>query len=287
MQFDLTRVGYWTDDSIFEVTEEQTKAYAAATNDTEPSHLDGSAVPVVFAVVPPLVGVLTKAVRSVAVSEREGYDTRSLHGEQDLFIERPIRPRSRLRSRAVTVGVHPKSSGTVVIARTETRDDSGRLLNYQYFTNFIRGVRCAESVGEFAPTRELPVRPDRDYPLARGTVHVDKDQSYRYAEASGDHGTYHVNEEAARSAGFPGLILHGLCTMAFAARVVAEAVCRGESDRIRRFAVRFAKPVHLDQDLMVNVWSAGQVGDLSVYSFEMTDETGDPVIKLGLAHVVR
>ena len=43
-----------------------------------------------------------------------------------------------------------------------------------------------------------------------------------YAEASGDHNPIHQDEEVARSVGLPGVIAHGMYTMALAARAVGE-----------------------------------------------------------------
>ena len=43
-----------------------------------------------------------------------------------------------------------------------------------------------------------------------------------YAEASGDHNPIHQDEDVARSVGLPGVIAHGMYTMALAARAVAE-----------------------------------------------------------------
>ena len=44
----------------------------------------------------------------------------------------------------------------------------------------------------------------------------------RYAEASGDHNPIHQDEDVARSVGLPGVIAHGMYTMALAARAVGE-----------------------------------------------------------------
>ena len=43
----------------------------------------------------------------------------------------------------------------------------------------------------------------------------------RYARASGDHNPIHLDDEAARAVGLPRAILHGLWTMAQAARVIS------------------------------------------------------------------
>jgi acyl dehydratase len=43
-----------------------------------------------------------------------------------------------------------------------------------------------------------------------------------YAEASGDHNPIHQDEEIALAVGLPGVIAHGMFTMALVARAVAE-----------------------------------------------------------------
>lgn len=43
----------------------------------------------------------------------------------------------------------------------------------------------------------------------------------RYAEASGDDNPIHQDDDVARSVGLPGVIAHGMYTMALAARAVA------------------------------------------------------------------
>jgi acyl dehydratase len=221
----------------------------------------------------------------VIQSEAPGYDTRMLHGEHDVTLLAPILPGMHLRARAAVVGIEVKSSGTLVVVRTETRNEKGGLMNYQYATNFVRGVQAPRSAGERAPTHEPANDVDHRNPVARVGYHVDKDQTYRYAEASGDRGPYHLDEAVAKSAGFPGLILHGLCTMALGSRAVVETVCSHDGTRVKRLAVRFTRPVLLGQDITTTIWAAGKGPRSHMYAFEIVDASGQAVIKKGLAEV--
>ena len=49
-------------------------------------------------------------------------------------------------------------------------------------------------------------------------VVVDKYSPFYYAGASGDFNLIHIDNEFAKNVGLPGLILQGLCTMAFVYR---------------------------------------------------------------------
>jgi acyl dehydratase len=286
MDFDLAHLGRWTDDRQFVVTRDATIAYAAATNDTLPEHTSGAVAPPMFAVVPALMGVATDAMDGIWVSKLPGdYDTRSLHGEQSLYVHEPIVPGMTLRSRAAPVGLERKSTGTLMMTRTETRDERDRVLNTMTFVNFLRGIHIEESVGEPAPSLDPPAAPDDSRPSAAITYRVDPDQTFRYAEASGDMGTYHIDDSVAREAGFPGVIVHGLCTMAFAARAIVESGCAGDSRRLRRLGVRFTRPLLPDQAITIRVAGAGERDGRSLYTFEVDDESGEGVIRRGIAEV--
>ena len=56
--------------------------------------------------------------------------------------------------------------------------------------------------------------------LADPDLHVTRADLVAYAEASGDHNPIHQDERSPRSVGLPGVIAHGMYTMALAARAV-------------------------------------------------------------------
>jgi acyl dehydratase len=86
---------------------------------------------------------------------------------------------------------------------------------------------------------------------------VDLDQTFRYAEASGDQMPIHLDDGLARSVGLPGIIVHGLCTMAFCSRAVIDRIAGGDPSRLRRLAVRFAAHLLPGDELAVDVYDAG------------------------------
>jgi acyl dehydratase len=62
-----------------------------------------------------------------------------------------------------------------------------------------------------------------------------------YADASGDRNPIHQDEAIARSVGLPGVIAHGMYTLALAARYVDEEL--GEPGRITQIGAKFTRPV--------------------------------------------
>ena len=68
----------------------------------------------------------------------------------------------------------------------------------------------------------------------------------RYAGASGDFNPIHWSERFATAVGLPGVIAHGMYTMALAARAVTEWT--GDPAAVVDFSVRFTKPVPVPDD---------------------------------------
>lgn len=62
-----------------------------------------------------------------------------------------------------------------------------------------------------------------------------------YAAASGDQNPIHSDEEVARSVGLPGVIAHGMYTLALAAR--AADTWAGGPGRVLELAAKFINPV--------------------------------------------
>src|SRR5262249_14928815 len=154
-----------------------------------------------------------------------------VHGEQDIHIHRPIKPGDQLVSTARPIGLHQRSGGTTIVIQSTTRTTAGEPVNEQYLISFLRGVSIDEPGGDQAPDHTFTAGGD---PLRTVTAKVDDNQTFRYAEASGDPMTIHLDEEVARSVGLPGIIAHGLCTMAFTSWALISTVGDGDPRRLKR-----------------------------------------------------
>jgi acyl dehydratase len=281
MGFGFDRIGQWSDELTFEVTADRTMAYAAATDDPIAEHRSGELAPPVFAVVP-IWDAIVAAMSGVAPA---GDLLSVVHGEQDMRFHRQLTPGMVLRSRAAPVGIHPKPSGTTVVVKVESRDDVGLVVE-QYMTSFFRGVDAgADGHGEVAPPHKLDGALKAGEAVAVIDQKIDGDQTFRYAEASGDHMPIHLDDEIARSVGLPGIIVHGLCTMAFTSWGAIQAVGGDEPRKLARLAVRFSKPVLPGQEITTRFWAVGVTAGVSSYAYETTNPDGDVVIKDGLVEI--
>lgn len=280
--FKTDAIGAWGEPVEFEVERERIKAYAEATNDTIAPHAVGDLAPPVFAIVPAFqAGGM--AAMSVIPGELIGA---ILHGEQDFHFHRPIEPEMTLLTRAAAIGTRQRSSGVTVVSKCETRDAGGELVVEQYMTTFVRGAQGVEDVGEEAPGHRFDEALREREPAAEVSQTFDADQTYRYAEASGDPMQIHLDEEFAKAVGMPGIIIHGMCTMAFTSRALIEHACPDDPTRLRRLAARFASIVQPQQTITTRLWEAGQRDGATAYAYETASDAGAIVIKDGLGEVV-
>jgi len=101
------------------------------------------------------------------------------------------------------------------------------------------------------------------------TYRVTRADLAAYAAASGDHNPIHSDEDVALSVGLPGVIAHGMYTLALAARYVDEWA--GRPGRIAELTAKFTKPV---------VVPAGAEGAEVTVVGELTESEGRQVVAL-------
>jgi acyl dehydratase len=104
--------------------------------------------------------------------------------------------------------------------------------------------------------------PERSYRVTRADL-------VRYAGASGDFNPIHWSDRMATKVGLPGVIAHGMFTMALVARAVTDWA--GAADAVVEYGVRFTRPVVVPDD---------EAGAEITVSAVVREVTGD-----GLAHL--
>jgi acyl dehydratase len=260
---------------------ERARAYAAATNDDNPAYQEGKLAPPVFGVVPTWEALMSVAADVVPAEAL----MMVVHGEQDMHFHAPLVPGTTLVTRAEPYSVRVGGSGTrfTVKLTSEDAEDASPVMT-QYITLFIRGLADGESGGPDKPDHEFPSEA-RARKVGELSIHVDDDQTFRYRDASGDEMPIHVDDAFAKSVGLPGIIAHGLCTMAMCSQAVITEVADGDPSRLARLAVRFAANVFPGNDVLTEIYDAGtsETGN-ALYAFEATS-AGSVVIKNGWAEI--
>ena len=91
---------------------------------------------------------------------------------------------------------------------------------------------------DLAPGMQIP-------PLAKVVTREDVEA---YARASGDDNPLHLDEGFARSVGFPGVIAHGMFTMAHLASCLVAWL--GDATALKRLRAQFRAPVFMGETIV-------------------------------------
>ncbi|MCO4771672.1 MAG: SDR family NAD(P)-dependent oxidoreductase [Deltaproteobacteria bacterium] len=263
-------------------------AYAHATNDPNPHYVDvdrdgGTVAPPLF----PVRLFHRLMFQCVGDPDLQLDMLRLVHGEEDLTWHQPLRPGDIVNLRATLEFISQKSKGLVVGWR---------------MYGIVGGVTAVEAaMSVFVRKQMLPgVEPGTTFgtlpagptskpegaPSLESSMAVALDQPVRYAAASLDDNPIHLDEEVAKKGGLPGVILHGLCTMAFGSKALVDGLLDSDPSRLRRYAVRFTKMVQPGETLTTRVWDAGALADGSHgYHVQIENQDGDVVAGNGWAEV--
>ncbi len=77
---------------------------------------------------------------------------------------------------------------------------------------------------------------------------VKREDVKAYADASGDQNPLHQDDAFARSVGFPGIIAHGMFSMAHVAKAVTDWL--GDPGALKSIEVQFRAVVYMDETLV-------------------------------------
>lgn len=182
--------------------------------------------------------------------------SRLLHGEQ--FIEF-LAPLPQNENKFVTkqphlVEVLDKGSNTVVITENNTYTQSGELL--------CRNQICCMMIGTggwngprtttnslIENIVDVPDRqPDK---IVEQRTQLNQAALYRL---SGDRNPLHIDPRFAQAGGYSKPILHGLCSLGFAARHIMES---NPGERLIRLKTRFTGVIYPGETIVTNMWRVG------------------------------
>lgn len=260
---------------------EAMQRYARAYNEDNPAFFDLQRPGGIVA--PPMYGVVLtwpSLLAAVGDPELKADLVRLLHGEQDMEFLAPIRPGDQITSAARIASIETKATGELLAVELSAKNQRGAIAQRILFAAFIRGGGKGGGAGKLRPKE-----PARGEPALTAAQTIERDQTYRYREASGDLNPIHVDESFARLAGLPGIIVHGLCTMAFTSKVMIDRLGGGDPLRLKRLRVRFSRPVFPGETITTKIWPEGEREGRRVYAYETYNPAGQAVIRGGIAEI--
>jgi acyl dehydratase len=250
-------------------------AYAAAVGETDPRYYDTSAPagPVAHPVFPvcyewPVAVALRAKTLDAALGPL------GVHAVHRLIIHRPPRAGDSLRTTAQVTAVQRRKRGTLLISRYTTTDRTGVPVSTTDYGSLYRGVelRGDDGARSWEPDTAdgAEVRWAEDVDVTGQAAHI-------YTEGARIHNPIHTDIAVARSAGLPGLILHGTATLALAVSRVVTRDLGGDPAAVRGVAGRFTGMVTMPSTLTVR----GRVARQGL-AFDVVDAAGQPMLSDGL-----
>ena len=264
-------------ESKYEVTQDAIEKYARATNDDNERYFaDDQVASPVFVVVPAFDSFMAASMDSELGADL----LRLVHGAEEHVIYKPLRAGDILTVAPILEAVELKETGETFTVKVTETNQGGDVVAEVRGTMFIRGTGSRKAAAAAASGGN-----DEHDIVHEETTKVDEDQTFRYAEASGDHNPIHLDENTARMAGLPGIILHGMCTMAIATKAAVNGPAGGDPTAVRRVGVRFSRPVIPGQELTTRLWTESTAEGEATYGFETYNPDGKAVIKNGIVVV--
>lgn len=177
---------------------------------------------------------------------------RLLHAETSITLHAPLPVEGELIGRTRFGPVFDKGAdkGAIAYHVREIHDAAGTHIATVRNGSFLRseGGRGGTDGAQPAP-HAIPDRaPDYVVELASAA-----NQALIY-RLSGDFNPLHVDPAVAAAAGFPGPILHGLCTFGIAGRALLAALCGNDPSRLKRQDARFSSPVFPGETIRTEIW---------------------------------
>jgi acyl dehydratase len=116
---------------------------------------------------------------------------------------------------------------------------------------------------------------------------VKREDVKAYADASGDQNPLHQDDDFARSVGFPGIIAHGMFSMAHVAKAVKDWA--GTPAALRSLSVQFRAVVYMDETVVAKGKVAATdpaTGDVTLEVWAEVERDGQRVLAIKNARAV-
>ncbi|MFX1508185.1 MAG: MaoC/PaaZ C-terminal domain-containing protein [Promethearchaeota archaeon] len=258
------------------VDPEKTIAYAKATNETNPLYyeLDENKllIPVLFPVT-----MAIAPLKEMVTDDTLNFDvTQMIHGEQEILYFRPLRPWDEIKTKLELESIDIKESGDILWAKTSGSTEDELIFEMRAGIFFKKPRK-----------RSRPIKPKVKEKIIEKQIIITKqmkvtsDQSARYAAASGDNNPIHLDKDIALTVGLPDIILHGLCTLAFAVQAIVDGLASGDPTKVKRVKARFSRPVFMNNTLTTEGWLLEDKEKSKIIGFETKNESGEIVLKFG------
>ncbi|MGE0878762.1 MAG: MaoC/PaaZ C-terminal domain-containing protein [Acidimicrobiia bacterium] len=240
------------------IDEDACIAYARSTDDPNEAYEQGRAVPL----------LLTAALMHASFEEnwrRLDWSSitnagNSVHASTDVHVHRHPTPGMAVSWDVTFHSAVQTTAGVLLTQKQSLSTVEGDPLLDVYWSSIWKAATIDPECGPSLVPHVFP-EAARERPIGTYTKYIEADQGFRFGGASGDRVGHAIDDMQARSEGFKGKILQGMCTLAICSGGVIAQAAGGDPNRLRRFAGRLARPTYPKQDIRVEMFDAGRTDD--------------------------
>ncbi|BGP19485.1 hypothetical protein JCM10213_006305 [Rhodosporidiobolus nylandii] len=180
-----------------------------------------------------------------------------VHAEQSIEIlgELPKESGKGWSMKRKLVGIKDTGKGLIIDEAMELLDPSKKVV--------VRMISSSYNFGDFgtkgyansiAPAQPVKAgKPPQRTPDFVFSEKISEEQALVY-RLSGDYNPLHIFPEVGKGMGFPGVILHGLCSYGHAARAIVLNAAKGDGSTLQYMSARFTSPVLPGDELETQGW---------------------------------
>lgn len=192
------------------------------------------------------------AFDKIGAVRADGTEPSRVHVSQEIRVVRPLRADERVTVEVDLLGARREAAGVRIAMRAVLAGADGTA-----FAELVTGALLGGAVTP-EPFGELPAFPAHRNKNAATVLsrQISVDGVRRYAEAAGDDNPIHLDDQAARTAGFDGVIAHGMSVLALVCEEIVDRYAGGDPARVREIGVRFSTPVRPDEPIDITIQPA-------------------------------
>lgn len=248
MEIDSRYVGTCLKEYKCQINWQETMNYAAAIDDNNEYYFDdereeGIVAPPMFAVAVtwPIIENLPEYI--IADDFPLEVMMTTVHYTEYLKIHRLMKPGDELKINSKIAAILPHRAGTHVILQLEAFDKKNDPVYTQYHGGMLRGVECIDEGKGRDLIPQVPFNEDDTDPIWEETIPIDPLRSYIYDGCTGITFPIHTSKEFAHQLGFPGIIMQGTATLAYAVRELINKEAEGNPLKVKEIACKLTSVV--------------------------------------------
>jgi acyl dehydratase len=166
----------------------------------------------------------------------------------DMTIERPVRAGDALHTEVAISSAEATPLGSRAELGVSVQDTNGSLV-----ASFVNRVLIRSSVDGPRPLLDAAQPEPRTQPSDECSTRlaIGYSQNYEFAWATGDYNQIHLDRYSALSAGLPGVVANGMCTLAMVIDRAVSARLGNDESAVHKVSCRFSRPVRLGEEMGV------------------------------------